>query len=56
MVFLSSIFFILSLFAVNKRLQDIKWHPLLLIIWAVPFLGLTIGLPLFFIKTKQNDK
>lgn len=53
---LSSIFFILNLFAANKRLHDIKWHPLLLIIWAIPFLGLTIGLPLFFIKTKQNDK
>ena len=50
------IFFTFSLFAANKRLQDIKWNPLFLIIWAVPFLGLSIGIPLFFVKTKSLSK
>lgn len=50
------IFFAISLFAANKRLKDINWNPLLLIIWSIPFLGLTIGVPLFFVKTKQINK
>ena len=41
------IFFAISLFAANKRLKDINW---------IPFLGLTIGVPLFFVKTKQINK
>ena len=50
------IFFTFSLFAASKRLQDIKWSPLFIIIWAVPFLGLSIGIPLFFVKTKSLSK
>lgn len=47
--------FLVGLFAASKRLRDIKWSQLFLIIWAIPFLGLVIGIPLLFIKTKQVD-
>lgn len=43
-----------SLFAASKRLRDIKWKQWLLIIWAIPYIGLCIGLPLLIIKSKQD--
>lgn len=47
--------FAFKLFAASKRLRDIKWSQLLLILWAVPIFGIVIGLPLFFVKTKQQN-
>ncbi len=43
-----------SLFTASKRLRDIKWKQWLLIIWAIPVIGLCIGLPLLVIKSKQD--
>lgn len=43
-----------NLFAASKRLRDIKWSQLFLIIWTIPFLGLIIGIPLLFVKTKYE--
>ena len=49
------IIFSISLFAASKRLRDIKWKQWLLLIWAIPIIGLSIGIPLLVIKGKQND-
>lgn len=46
------VFFTIGLFAANKRLRDINWNQWLLLIWAIPYLGLFIGIPLLFIKSK----
>lgn len=52
MTILIFIAFSVGLFAASKRLRDIKWSQLILIIWAIPFLGLAVGIPLLFIKSK----
>lgn len=49
------IIFSIGLFAASKRLRDIKWKQWLLLIWAIPIIGLSIGIPLLVIKGKQND-
>ena len=49
------IIFLLALYAASKRLRDIKWSQWLLIIWAIPYVGLVIGIPLLFVKSKIND-
>lgn len=48
------IIFSISLFAASKRLRDIKWKQWLLLIWAIPLIGLSVGIPLFVIKGKQD--
>ena len=53
-VLLLLLIFLVSLFAASKRLRDIKWKQWLLIIWAIPYIGLCIGLPLLIIKSKQD--
>ena len=50
------IIFSIGLFAASKRLRDIKWKQWLLIIWAIPYIGLCIGLPLLIIKGKQDTE
>lgn len=45
----------IGLFAASKRLRDIKWSQLFLIIWTIPLLGLIIGFPLLFVPTKQTN-
>ena len=47
--------FTFGLFAASKRLRDIKWSQLFLIVWAIPIFGIVISLPLFFVKTKQQN-
>ncbi len=51
---LLSLVFSVSLFAASKRLRDINWKQWLLIIWAIPVIGLCIGLPLLIINSKQD--
>lgn len=48
--------FAVGLFAASKRLRDVQWSQLLLIIWAIPFLGLLVGVPLLLIGSKQDNK
>lgn len=45
----------IGLFAASKRLRDIKWSQLFLIILAIPLLGLIIEFPLLFVPTKQTN-
>lgn len=47
------VFFTIGLFAANKRLRDINWDQWLLLVWAIPCLGLFIGIPLLFIKSRR---
>lgn len=49
------IIIVLSLFAASKRLRDIQWSQWLLIVWAIPYIGLVIGIPLLFVKSKINN-
>ena len=49
------IVFVLASYAASKRLRDIQWSQWLLIIWAIPYVGLVIGFPLLFVKSKIND-
>ena len=49
------IVFVLAFYAASKRLRDIQWSQWLLIIWAIPYVGLVIGFPLLFVKSKIND-
>lgn len=46
------IIFILSFYAASKRLRDIKWSQCFLILWSIPFIGIGVGLPLLFVKSK----
>jgi|GEM_PF-5669311 membrane protein len=47
--------FAVGLIAASKRLRDVQWSQLFLIIWAIPFIGLIIGVPLLFMGSKQSD-
>ena len=49
------IMFLLGLYAASKRLRDIRWSQWLLIIWAIPYIGLTIGIPLLLVKSKIDN-
>lgn len=44
--------FVLYFYAASKRLRDIKWSQWLLLIWVIPFVGLFVGIPLLFVKSK----
>ena len=46
------IVFILAFYAASKRLRDIQWNQWLLLVWAIPFIGLGVGIPLLFVKSK----
>ena len=48
------IIFSIGLFAASKRLRDIKWKQWLLLIWTIPLIGLSIGIPLLVIKSRQD--
>ena len=45
---------VLAFYAASKRLRDIQWSQWLLLIWAIPFVGLIVGIPLLFVKSKIN--
>ena len=49
------IVFVLAFYAASKRLRDIQWSQWLLLPWAIPFVGLIIGIPLLFVKSKINN-
>ena len=49
------IVFVLAFYAASKRLRDIQWSQWLLLVWAIPFVGLIVGLPLLFVKSKINS-
>ena len=49
------IVFIVAFYAASKRLRDIQWSQWLLLLWAIPFAGLIVGIPLFFVKSKFNS-
>ena len=47
------VIFVLSFYTASKRLRDIKWSQWFLILWSIPILGISVGLPLLFIKSKH---
>ena len=49
------IVFVADFYAASKRLRDIQWSQWLLLPWAIPFVGLVVGIPLLFIKSKSNN-
>ena len=49
------IVFVIAFYAASKRLRDIQWSQWLLILWAIPFVGLIVGIPLLFVKSKINN-
>ena len=49
------IVFVVAFYAASKRLRDIQWSQWLLLPWAIPFVGLIVGIPLFFVKSKFNS-
>lgn len=49
------IVFVVAFYAASKRLRDIQWSQWLLLPWAIPFVGLIVGIPLFFVKSKSNN-
>ena len=54
-VIILQIVFVLAFYAASKRLRDIQWSQWLLIIWAIPYVGLLIGTPLLLIKSKIDN-
>lgn len=53
-IIILQIVFVLAFYAASKRLRDIQWSQWLLLIWAIPFVGLIVGIPLLFVKSKIN--
>ena len=49
------IVFVIAFYTASKRLRDIQWSQWLLLPWAIPFVGLIIGIPLLFVKSKINN-
>ena len=49
------IVFVIAFYTASKRLRDIQWSQWLLLPWAIPFVGLIVGIPLLFIKSKDNS-
>ena len=49
------IVFVIAFYAASKRLRDIQWSQWLLLPWAIPFVGLIVGIPLLFVKSKINN-
>ena len=49
------LFLIAGIFAASKRLRDIKWSQWCLLIWLIPILGIVVGAPLLFIKSKYDQ-
>ena len=53
-IIILQIVFVLAFYAASKRLRDIQWSQWLLLVWAIPFVGLIVGIPLLFVKSKIN--
>jgi uncharacterized membrane protein YhaH (DUF805 family) len=49
------IVFVIAFYTASKRLRDIQWSQWLLLPWAIPFVGLIVGIPLLFVKSKINN-
>ena len=49
------IVFVVAFYAASKRLRDIQWSQWLLLPWQIPFVGLVVGIPLLFVKSKSNN-
>lgn len=54
-IMVSSIVLVVAFYAASKRLRDVQWSQWLLLVWVIPYVGLVVGIPLLFVKSKIVD-